>query len=63
MTALNERLKNKICTFCGNCQGGCLADVPYYAVSINCKYFKETSPQVPVKRKRFDLKKILVETI
>jgi hypothetical protein len=64
MTALSEQFKGCICIYCANNKGGCLADVPYYAVSIYCKFFRE-EPLVRIKRpfKPFNLKKILVETI
>jgi hypothetical protein len=33
VTELNVKMKDRICRYCGNNVGGCVADVPWYAVS------------------------------
>jgi hypothetical protein len=44
MTILSEIAAPKICQYCGNSDGRyCLADVPYYAVSIFCDNYRESS--------------------
>jgi hypothetical protein len=66
MTALSERMKDKICQYCGRQDGKhCLADVPYYAVSLNCNSFTESKIEEKPKRKpsmKRIMKKTLVET-
>jgi hypothetical protein len=68
MTAVSERMYGVICKFCGNCDGKhCLADVPYYAVSIHCMYFDDGKREVVTKTKegwiRRKVLRSLVETI
>jgi hypothetical protein len=63
MTALSEQMKSVICDYCGNNVGGCVADVPYYAVTIYCKYFREDPLPARAHKRKFDLKKVLVETL
>jgi hypothetical protein len=74
MTDVSEQMYPIICTYCANCtaEKKCLADVPWYCVSIYCKYFAETSLNAEKiksveKRKRQPsmkrlMKKVLVET-
>jgi hypothetical protein len=45
-------MKDKICVYCGNNEGGCVADVPYYCVSIRCGYFVEKDEEPVAKKKR-----------
>jgi hypothetical protein len=52
MTALSEQMKDKICIYCGNNKGGCIADVPYYCVSIWCKFFVEKGAEPMEREKR-----------
>jgi len=65
MTRLNEAHKCKICVYCANKEGDfCLKDVPYYALSLHCKYYAEEvlehKPRTPsIKR---IMKRTLVET-
>lgn len=68
MTPVSEQMYGAICKYCGNCDGNhCLADVPWYAVSIQCRYFSEEEKE-PVKKTKegWNKRKILrslVETI
>jgi hypothetical protein len=66
MTELSEQMKDVICIYCGNNKGGCIADVPWYCVSIWCKYFVEKDTE-PVTKKcgtsmRAIMRRSLVET-
>jgi hypothetical protein len=48
MTALSVQMYDIICKYCGQQDGEhCLVDVPYYAVSIYCKYFTEKAAEKP----------------
>jgi hypothetical protein len=51
MTELSEAMKDKICIYCENNKCGCKANVPYYAVSISCKFFVEKGTEPAMKRK------------
>jgi hypothetical protein len=51
MTALSEQMKDKICIYCGNNEGGCTTNVPYYCVSIWCKFFIEKGTKPPTEKK------------
>jgi len=66
MTELSEYMKDKICNYCGNNKGGCTADVPWYCVTICCKFFiEEAAPVVAKKKRDCSMRKImrsLVET-
>jgi hypothetical protein len=71
MTALSEQMKDKICIYCGNNEGGCTANVPYYCVSIWYDFFIEKgvepvaekirhlSPEAQMRRM---IKRTMVET-
>jgi hypothetical protein len=68
MTAMSEQMYGVICKYCGNCDGKhCLANVPYYAVSIYCDFFTEGKREdVKKTRDGWILRKVLrslVETI
>jgi hypothetical protein len=55
-------MKDKICKYCGQQDGAhCLADVPYYAVSIFCNSFTEDKVEKNTARKP-SMKRTLVET-
>jgi hypothetical protein len=42
MTPLSEAMAPKICRYCANAtRTHCLADVPWYAVSLGCRSFRE----------------------
>jgi hypothetical protein len=66
MTDLSIQMKDKICKFCGRQDGKhCLADVPYYAVSIFCNSFTEDKIENKPARKpsmKRIMRKTLVET-
>jgi hypothetical protein len=66
MTPVSERMYGVICKFCGNCDSThCLADVPYYAVTVFCNFFSEKDIVVVPKRSpsiRRIIKRTLVET-
>jgi hypothetical protein len=65
MTALSEVMAPKICVYCAQSDGEhCLADIPYYCVSLACSSFRETpaEPGKPIKRRRVNPLKALVET-
>jgi hypothetical protein len=67
MTDVSVRMYDKICKYCGNCDGKhCLKDVPYYAVSFFCDYFTEREREVVKKinegRIRRKVLRSLVET-
>jgi hypothetical protein len=65
VTCFSERLYGSICKFCVHGQGeGCVRDVPWYAVSIHCKFFKDGEPIVAKahRRRGLNLKKVLVDT-
>ncbi|MDR2782547.1 MAG: hypothetical protein LBB48_01660 [Treponema sp.] len=51
MTELSEQMKDRICVYCGNNEGGCTANVPYYCVSIWCKFFIEKGAELAVEKK------------
>jgi hypothetical protein len=51
MTELSESMKDKICIYCENNKCGCKANVPYYAVSIFCKFFMEKGAEPVMKKK------------
>jgi hypothetical protein len=57
MTALSEEMKDKICIYCGNNDGGCTADVPYYCVTIWCKFFVEKGAEPIAKKSKRDYSK------
>jgi len=66
MTDVSEQMYGVICKYCINCQAKkCLADVPWYCCSINCRFFAEEKAIAPKKRqpsiKRI-MKRTLVET-
>jgi hypothetical protein len=67
MTPLNEALAPKICRYCANRDGAyCRASVPWYCVSIHCRYFAETPlPRKPVSDRALMRRclKALVETV
>jgi hypothetical protein len=65
MTGLSIQMKDKICIYCGNQDGKhCLADVPYYAVSIFCGYFTEDrADQIPKKARNPSMKQIMKKTL
>jgi hypothetical protein len=70
MTELSEQMKSKVCTYCGNNEGGCTADVPYYAVSLFCDFFIEEKAETKSKRGQSDkqimrriLNRTLVDTV
>jgi hypothetical protein len=66
MTPLSEALAPKICRYCGNSTGThCLAGVPWYACSVHCNRFRESpvEPANPVKRRRVNPLRYLVETL
>jgi len=69
MTDVSIQMYPVICKYCANCllvegKHKCLADVPWYCVSIDCKYFAEERIEPPKKRrtsmKRL-MNKVLVE--
>jgi hypothetical protein len=68
MTDVSEQGYNGICKYCGNCtsEKKCLADVPWYCCSINCKFWTEPDEKEPPKKRppsmRRIMKKTLVET-
>jgi hypothetical protein len=66
MTGLSIQMKDKICKFCGRQDGKhCLADVPYYAVSMFCGSFMEDKIEKKPARKpsmKGIMKRTLVET-
>jgi hypothetical protein len=42
MSSLSDRYRELICRFCINSRGGvCSKDVPYYAVSLSCRFFED----------------------
>ena len=64
MTALNEALKHKICTYCAMNRGGCLACVPWYAVSFYCSHFREPELQrAPVVRRGPSMERIIKRSL
>jgi hypothetical protein len=45
MTILNQHYVDLICKYCIHCaKDGCLKDVPWYAVSMSCKFFEDGKP-------------------
>jgi hypothetical protein len=66
MTDLSIQTKDKICKFCGRQDGKhCMADVPYYAVSMFCNSFTEDKTgKKPVRQSSVKgiMKRTLVET-
>jgi hypothetical protein len=66
MTDLSIQMKDKICKFCGRQDGKhCLADVPYYVVSIFCNSFREDKIEKKSAKKpsmRRIIKRTLVKT-
>ena len=66
MTELSLVMKDRICRYCGQAtEQYCSADVPYYAVSMACKYFTDQKTTVrPVREAgmRRIMKRTLVET-
>ena len=51
MTALSVQMKDIICKYCSRRDGEhCFEDVPYYAVSIHCKYFAEPDQKAEPKK-------------
>jgi hypothetical protein len=45
-------MKDKICIYCANNEGGCAANVPYYCVSIRCDFFIEKGAEPAAKKKQ-----------
>jgi hypothetical protein len=66
MTDLSIQMKEKICRFCGQQDGKhCLANIPYYAVSMFCNSFREDKiEKKPAKKPsmRRIMKRTLVDT-
>jgi hypothetical protein len=65
MTDLSIQIKDKICKFCRRQDGKhCLADVPYYAVSMFCNSFTEDQIEKPARKPSIKkiMKRTLVET-
>jgi hypothetical protein len=64
MTAISGQMYGVICKYCGRCDGKyCLADVPYYAVSIYCKYFTEEKLEVVKKTKEGWIKRKVLRSL
>ena len=56
--------RNWWCRYCTKCVDElCTAEVPYYARTIDCKFFTENEEVKPIKKHRFSLKRVLVETL
>jgi hypothetical protein len=63
MTELSIQMKDKICQYCGRQDGKhCLADVPYYAVSLGCNSFSESKVEERPKQ-RSSIKRIMKRTL
>jgi hypothetical protein len=65
MTDVSLQMYDKICKYCGNCDGEhCLADVPWYCVSIHCRYFLEEKIEVkPIKKRAPSMERIMKKTL
>jgi len=65
MTVLNDQAYSVLCKFCANCQElRCVADVPWYAVTVGCKYFTEGDvvPRTRPQTMKQIMRKTLVDT-
>jgi hypothetical protein len=67
MTEVSIRYYPLICKYCIHCKGGCLKDVPWYAVSLSCGFFEDGKPVKSIKGpggfSSFRADDVLVDTV